>query len=399
MNFKSISRILICVGLCCTLFPAQAQIRVRKSASDFTRNPTLVFQGVKNSVALSAAMNSMLKACGWFDVSSGGNADYILGGTYSSGSLALELKQSGAAVYRFSLQAPNSSERDIAKTAVDYILKKLFRIEGICRTRIVFCVDTGSKAKNIYICDIDGSNLKCVTRSPNMCVEPEWMPDGHSLLYTRYNRDSTDIIQAIPAQGISRVVAAYKGMNLGASPSPDGKYLALILSRDGQVDLYIKSLTGRARRRLTRDSAPEASPCWSPAGGSICYASGISGRPQLYIISMAGGVPRHLPTTGQEAVTPSWSDDNQIVYSARTGSNYTIATLDLNGRKPAKIVINAAGDWESPSWAPDNRHVVCYRTYRGHSSIYLVDTWTGKAKELIRFKNNASMPSWSNIIK
>ncbi|MFA6715188.1 MAG: hypothetical protein WC082_01545 [Victivallales bacterium] len=397
MISKKMIVILLCGALFCAVSPTDAQVRVRKSASDFTRNPTLVFQGVQNSLGLSAAVNSMLKACGWFDVRSAGASDYVLSGTYSAGVLTLELKQNSAVAARLSLRSSAADEREIAKAAVDAILKKLFKIEGICRSKIAFCVDTGGKSRNIYTCDIDGANLKRVTGSPLMCVEPEWLPDGKSLLYTRYNRASTDIIQTIPARRISRIVAAYKGMNLGASPSPNGKYMALILSRDGQVDLYIKSLDSGARRRLTRDQAPEASPCWSPGGGSVCYASGISGRPQLYIIPMGGGSPRRLPTSGSEAVNPDWSADNQIVYSAKLGRYYTIATLDLNGGKPAKTVINAAGDWESPSWAPDNRHIVCYRTLDGRSAIYLADTWTGRVRQLLRIRNNASMPCWSNI--
>ncbi|MDD5597715.1 MAG: hypothetical protein PHV82_07205 [Victivallaceae bacterium] len=399
MIFRNLTVVLLCGALFCAVFPAHAQVRVRKSASDFTRNPTLVFQGVRNSLGLSAAVDSMLKACGWFDMRSGGTSDYILSGTYSSGILTMELKQNDAVTARLSLRSSAADEREVAKAAVDAILKKLFNIEGICRSKIAFCVDSGGKSRNIYTCDIDGGNLQRVTGSPLMCVEPEWMPDAQSLLYTRYNRASTDIIQTIPSKKISRIVAAYKGMNLGASPSPNGKYMALILSRDGQVDLYIKSLDSGARRRLTRDQAPEASPCWGPGGGSICYVSGISGRPQLYIIPMGGGSPRHLPADGSEAVNPDWSADNQIVYSAKLGSCYSIATLDLNGRRPGKTVINAAGDWESPSWAPDNRHIVCYRTLNGRSSIYLADTWSGKIRQLLRIRNNASMPCWSNIVK
>jgi TolB protein len=388
----------------CTIFYgiqpfASGQIRVRKSAGDFTRNPTLVFKGVKNSLSLSAAMNSMLKACGWFNVSAGGVTDYTLQGSYFGGSLTLELRQNAAVVSRFSLNSNGAGEREIAKSAVDALLNRLFKIKGICRSRIAFCVDNGNGAQNIYSCDIDGSNIKRITSYRGMCVEPEWMPDGKSLLYTRYNRASTYVIQTVPAAGKSRIVAAYKGMNLGASPDPSGKYLALIMSRDGQVDLYIKSLTTRARRRLTRNQAPEASPCWSPSGKSICYTSGQAGSPRLYVISVSGGTPRRLPTSGGEAVNPDWSKDNQIVYSARSGGQYTIATLDLNGQKPGKIVIRAAGDWESPSWGPDNRHIVCYRTYGGRSGIYMVDTWTGKARSLVRLRNNASMPCWSNIIR
>jgi TolB protein len=122
----------------------------------------------------------------------------------------------------------------------------------------------------------------------------------------------------------------------------------------------------------------------------------MSGRPGLYIISAGGGTPVRLSTQGTEAVSPSWSSDNKIAYSAKMG-NYAIAVLDLNGKEAGRTVINAAGDWESPSWAPDARHVVCARTSGGSSSLFVVDTWTAKARQLLGGKMNIVLPSWSGI--
>ena len=76
------------------------------------------------------------------------------------------------------------------------------------------------------------------------------------------------------------------------------------------------------------------------------------------------------------------------------GKNYAIAILDLNDNSKSRVIISAAGDWESPSWAPDNRHIVASRNYNKRSDIYIIDSWTGKAKRILAGKIPFSLPSW-----
>ena len=53
------------------------------------------------------------------------------------------------------------------------------------------------------------------------------------------------------------------------------------------------------------------------------------------------------------------------------------------------------GDWESPGWAADNRQVVCKRTWNGKQELYVIDTWSGKARLLVSPGIPVSMPGWS----
>jgi TolB protein len=205
---------------------------------------------------------------------------------------------------------------------------------------------------------------------------------------------STDIIEYDVRSSRSRKLLSFPGLNSAAAVSPDGHYFAVILSKDGKVDLYLKSLSTKWIKRLTNSRASESSPCWSPAGGKICFVSDAGHKPQLYVISARGGRAVKLSTLGTEAVAPDWSADNKIIYSAKMGGHYAVALLDLNGKEPARIVVSAAGDWESPSWAPDNRHVVVSRTLNGRSDIYVIDTWTGRAKRILAGRVPFSLPSW-----
>ena len=380
--------------LACTV-SLKAQIRVIKNARGFNGDATVVYRGVNGDAALSNAVASFLRACGWFKLSSG-KADYTVSGRVSGGRVNLTVTSTIGPGFNIS-QSVSGGDRETAKRLVDAILKAVFKIDGICRTKIAFSGESSPGIKNIYLCDIDGGGVKRLTSFRSLCVESSWSPGGRSVVYTKYGRAVTSIIETRLSPLSSRRLVGYPGLNAGAKISPNGKYLALILSKDGQVELYVKALEGRARRRLTNSSTPESTPCWSPSGGQLCFVSGSSGRPQLYIIGANGGRSVRLNTEGSEATSPSWSKKDQIVYSCRMGRSYAIAVYDIKTGNN-EILTKTAGSWESPSWAPDDRHIVCCRTYGGKTALYIIDSMTGEARKLIGGGSSLTMPSWSPLL-
>jgi TolB protein len=396
MIFKSSFFSALCAALVYIAFfvSAEAQVKVVKRA--IAGNPKLIFKGVKGSPAFNKQVASDLKNCGWFDMISSGKADYMISGSANPNSVTLSVYNGdGQGLFSASSVASKSGFADASHRAVDKILNKIFGIKGICASKIVFCLEPRKNVKNIYICDFDGKNFKRVTSTQTLCVEPDWFPDGRSIVYTMYRGASTDIVQTDLAMNRSRRLAFFPGLNSGGAISPDGKKLAMILSRGKRVDLYVKYIVGRGIKMLTKSNYSEASPCWSPNGSQICFVSDAAGSPKLYVIGANGGRYKRLPSVGIESVSPDWASDGKIVYSAKMGRNYSIAVYDPSGKISSGNIISLAGDWESPSWAPDNRHVVCSRKLNGNSSIYIIDSWTGKTKRLLGGKYNLSMPSWS----
>ncbi len=355
-------------------------------------NPTISFQDVDGGEALTREIRSLLRGCGWFDPASSATSDYALSGTVGGERARFELRTGGAVVGVWSV--PASNERAAAKLLVDAILEKLFRIRGLCHSRIAFCAETARGVKNIYACDIDGGNVEQITRFNSLCVEPCWFPGGESICYTKYGKAVTDVVQTRIFPRMSRRLVSFRGLNVGVSVSPDSRNMALILSPDHFVDLYVKPFGGGRVRRLTRGSAVEASPCWNAAGTALCFVSDESGKPRIYSIAIDGSERRLLPCVGSDAVTPDWSGDDQIVYATRVDGEYTLAVLNLKTGENVRAT-NAVGTWESPSWAPDNRQVVCKRSDGKRASLFVVDTWTGKARQLLATGNALSMPAWS----
>ena len=387
---KKLQIIIYSIIFISTTVSVNAQVHVVKNA--LSKNPSLKFNGIKGNSNLSNAIYNDLKNCGWFNITNSPNADYTLTGNANTNTLKVVLsKQSPFLSFNLSF-APNKTTFTAHKT-VDYILKKLFNINNLCTSKIAFCASIAKKCKEIFISDFDGTNVQQLTHNGSLSVEPDWGPNHKRLLYTLYNRSSTDIIEYDLASRRSRRLIHFPGLNAGGTISPDGHYFAAILSKDGTVDLYIKSIETKLLKRLTHNRASESSPCWSPSGAKLCFVSDITGKPKLFVINATGKNLVKLKTFGSEAVSPDWSTDNKIVYSTKMGAAYTLAVYDMNIGE-SKLIVNIAGDWESPSWAPDARHVVATRHYKGKQELYIIDSWNKTVKPLLGGKYKFSMPTW-----
>ena len=367
-------------------------------------NPKLVFTGGTSDQALSDKILSDFQYCGWFDVLKSGPATYQVSAKGSLQDFTVTVSNS-AGVPIHSFRITDSKEVDAAAhTAVDTVLNKLFGIQGICRSKIVFSAATSSRNREIFICDFDGKNIKQITKNNTLCVEPVWAPDGKSIVYSFYGPSYTNLVQYNMETGLSRRLTRYGGINAGGSLSPDGKTLAMILSRNNQVDLYTRPTEGGELKQLSSGKAVEASPRWSPDGKKLCFVSDAkNGRPVLCVIDpFAGGKAAEISgLVGSERVAPSWSTDNKIAYCARINRNYElrVAKLSADGKSGVMEEVGVAGNntfpGEDPSWAPDNRHV----TLTVGDAIYVIDTRLGAKRKLVSGKGKIGQSNWSPILK
>ncbi|HET9994320.1 MAG TPA: amidohydrolase family protein [Candidatus Acidoferrum sp.] len=92
--------------------------------------------------------------------------------------------------------------------------------------------------------------------------------------------------------------------------SPDGKKLAF----SAMTHLYTMDLPGGKPQRLTKGTAREFQPAWSPDGRSIAYVTWSSEGGQLLKVSAAGGTPVPLSKSLAVYSNPAWSlDGSKIV--------------------------------------------------------------------------------------
>ena len=288
--------------------------------------------------------------------------------------------------------------RRLAHKVADELVLAITGKPGIASSRIAMVGNTSGK-KEIYICDADGENLRQLTGDASLCLRPRWGSDEKTLLYVSYRSGFPDLYMANITERSSKRLAAYPGLNAGGAVSPDGREAALILSKDGNPDLYVKDLfSGRLTRLTSTKPAAEASPSWSPDGRRLVFVSDIAGvgAPQLYMLDRSGGKPKRLTGQGSENVDPHWGPNNFIVYSSRRAGRYHICVLNPDTLETRQITGGDA-DYEEPSWAPNGRHIVCTVTQAYRSRIFIIDILTNTSVALLAESKggNWCSPSWS----
>jgi TolB protein len=323
-----------------------------------------------------------------FNFTNADNAQYLISGS-DNGNLQ------GRVTDRFNKSAlvsksySGSTLRRQAHKFVDDFVEALNR-KGIAETKIAFKVGAGGNSE-VYVADFDGHNATRVTRDGTIVAAPCWVPGKFALYYNSYKLGNPAIFSHDLSTGARKTVAWYGGSSISPAVSPNGSKVAMILSKDGWTDLYVADADGTNMKRLTKSPEDESSPCWSPDGQWICFASKIKERRSLCKVPASGGPIQRIPTSGVLNPTePDWSPDGKwIAFTAQMG-DFEICVVPSQGGTATSLV---AG--EDPSWAPNSRTLVFDRR-SGGGHLSLLDVPTKQVKDVARVPSGVnSQPSWA----
>ncbi len=156
--------------------------------------------------------------------------------------------------------------------------------------------------------------------------------------------------------------------------SPDGKMLAYALLNGRNIDLWISTITGDEKRRLTHHEAKDASPAWSPDGRSIVFVSHRSGNGDLYVVAADGSTKaRRLTDRKGLDDDPDWSPDGRwIAFSTFADREQVIALISPEGGTPRLLDPNPYGEESDPSWSPDGSQLAVITEWEGDSDVFLI---------------------------
>jgi TolB protein len=264
--------------------------------------------------------------------------------------------------------------------------------KGIGQTKIAFkSQPTGIGSGEIYISDFDGHNAQAITHDGAIIAAPAWVPGRMALYYTSYARGNPDIFYHSLSTGQRRIIAGYSGLNTGAAVSPDGTKVAMILSKSGSPNVYVCNADGTGLKRLTT-SEEDSSPCWSPDGEWICFATKIQSRRVLAKVPAGGGEMHVIHTSGAPNPTePDWSPDGKwIAFTSQTGE-FDICVVPADG-SAAPVVLVAGQD---PSWSPNSRTLVFNRAISYRQVLSVLDVFTKQAKDVARISGSSSEAAWA----
>ncbi|HRX02481.1 MAG TPA: hypothetical protein P5148_04990 [Anaerolineae bacterium] len=283
--------------------------------------------------------------------------------------------------------------------------------------RIVFHSDRDGDL-DIYSMNADGSDLQQLTDSPGRDFEPDWSPDGSTIVFSSDRDDPTNAqLYLMDADGSNQrpLMPFTPADYLGARWSPDGEWILFHsnLEVDGVpwFNIYKVRKDGSELTDLTGSVDNSFRPDWSPDGQRIVFTSERDGNREIYVMNADGSNPVRLTDNIGDDNQPRWSPDgSQILFeSNRDGANMALYLMDapstdVTGPQEQAIhLLSFPGfNSQSASWA-DGGKLIVYSSDRDSAlnenwDVYIMPADASAIYRLTTEKHLDRFPVWTGAV-
>jgi TolB protein len=252
---------------------------------------------------------------------------------------------------------------------------------------------------------LDAKEAVQLTDGPGYDYQPDWSPDGKSVVYVSYQKDAMELWLLDVATGKTKQLTSGGAVNVEPRWSPDGKKIVWVSTefhrrfhvfmaeaKDGALENAVR-LTGETKSSLPRYYYSaydmEINPAWTRDGKEILF---VSNRGHIY---GTGGFWRMEARPGAEAreihyeetswkARPDFSPDgSRMVYSSYLGRQWQTLWLMPAGGGDAFPL--SYGDWDETNarWSPDGKTIAAISNQPGGTEIFWL-TIPGTKRNLLK---------------
>jgi TolB protein len=253
---------------------------------------------------------------------------------------------------------------------------------------------------------VTSTDRKVTYVAPERLEAPNWSSDGKFLIF-----NGNGHIQRIPVDGgkPETIDTGFANrVNNDHGISPDGATLAISdQSQDQRRSIvYTVPIGGGTPKRITQSPSASYFHGWSPDGKTLAFVGDRNGNLDIYTIPAAGGEETRLTTAEGLDDGPEYSPDGQYIYfnSERTG-RMQIWRMKPDGSGQEQITSDGYNDW-FPHISPNGRQLV-FLSYEqdvtGHPAdkdvmlrvMNLADKRITVLTKLFGGQGTINVPSWS----
>ena len=269
----------------------------------------------------------------------------------------------------------------------------------------------------VRIRNLDGSGLRTLYSQESSDAYPlDWSPDAGSILAFREldSNMGTELILISTADGSVRVLRSITSPLFWferASFSPDGRYVAFSLVREGSTpngEVFLMAADGRNEVVVAGHPAEDSLLGWTPDGRSLVFLSDRSGTWDIWTVHITGGKQQGEPELlkkdfGYDSEVLGFAPDGSFYYKNETYSGRLYnGTLDIETGKvvvpPAPVKTRYTGPPHQLTWSPDGRNLA-YLSRRGwglgNRILTIKSTATGEERLLSLRLRFVSQISWA----
>jgi TolB protein len=265
-----------------------------------------------------------------------------------------------------------------------------------------------SMAGSLWRQKLDSTEAVQLTDGPGYDYQPDWSPDGKSVVYVCYQKDAMELWLLDLVTEKSQQLTSGGAVNVEPRWSPDGKKILWVSTQyNRRFHVFVAEVSGNSLQKVarltgeTRSSLPryyysaydtEINPVWTRDGKEILFVSNrghIHGTGGFWRMKAEPGAePReiHYEETSWKARPDFSPDGSRMVYSSYLGRQWhNLWVLPANGGDAFPL---SYGDWDqtNPKWSPDGTKIAFVSNADGNLSIWIQQVPSGARKELASSK-------------
>lgn len=271
-----------------------------------------------------------------------------------------------------------------------------------------------SMAGSLWRQRIDSNSAKQLTDGFGYDYQPDWSPDGKTVVYVSYQKDAMELWVLDIATGKTQQITGDGAVNVEPRWSPDGKRIVFVstsynkrfhIFRADVLDRKLENvvrLTGETKSDLPRYYYSaydmEISPVWTRDGQEILFVSNkghIHGTGGFWRMKAEPGSAAreiHYEETNWKARPDFSPDGSRMVYSSYLGRQWhQLWVMPANGGDAFPI---SYGDWDETSarWSPNGKSLAFVSNRNGNTELWIQNSSNGKQEELHADSRNYLRP-------
>jgi Tol biopolymer transport system component len=258
----------------------------------------------------------------------------------------------------------------------------------------------------------DGSARRQITHGASVAVNPDWAPNGRTIVFGLEKANTAGIAVVAAGGGKPRVLTP-KGFQGQPAFSPDGKWVAYerdVTETDNGI--WLIRANGAGLRRLTRnpfhaggECGCDTDPNFSPDGEWISFVRIKKDHElqALFAVRPDGtGLHRITPYSWEVAVKHDWSPDGERILLTtnadfvRPGASANMVTISPDGSSKTDLTRFTGGTTNAfaGSFSPDGKQIV-FRLEEGDTySLAVADSDGGNVRKLTTGKARPRFIDW-----